>query len=181
MEWIQSIDTGILLFIQEHIRNEAFHSFWRAITFLGAAGWFWLALAVILLIPQRTRKAGFTALLSMGIGALLTNVFLKNAVSRIRPYDAVEAIVPLVEKLSDYSFPSGHTCASFASAFVYYRLLPRKYGVMTMVLAVLIAFSRLYLGVHYPTDVLGGFLIGVLSSILAYQIVECYLKKKQKV
>ena len=92
MEWIQSIDTGILLFIQEHIRNEAFHSFWRAITFLGAAGWFWLALAVILLIPQRTRKAGFTALLSMGIGALLTNVFLKNAVSRIRPYDAVEAI-----------------------------------------------------------------------------------------
>ena len=119
--------------------------------------------------------------MSMGIGALLTNVFLKNAVSRIRPYDAVEAIVPLVEKLSDYSFPSGHTCASFASAFVYYRLLPRKYGVMTMVLAVLIAFSRLYLGVHYPTDVLGGFLIGVLSSILAYQIVECYLKKKQKV
>ena len=181
MEWIQSIDTGILLFIQEHMRNEAFHGFWRAITFLGSAGWFWLALAVILLIPKKTRKAGFTALLSMGIGALISNVFLKNAVARIRPYDAVETIVPLVGKLSDYSFPSGHTCASFASAFVYYRLLPRKYGILTMILAVLISFSRLYLGVHYPTDVLGGFFIGLLSSILAYQIVESYLKKKQKV
>ena len=117
----------------------------------------------------------------MGIGALITNVFLKNAVARIRPYDAVETIVPLVGKLSDYSFPSGHTCASFASAFVYYRLLPRKYGILTMILAVLISFSRLYLGVHYPTDVLGGFFIGLLSSILAYQIVESYLKKKQKV
>ena len=62
MEWIQNIDTEILLFIQEHIRNKAFHGFWKAVTFLGAAGWFWLALAVILLIPQKTRKAGFTAL-----------------------------------------------------------------------------------------------------------------------
>ena len=181
MEWIQNIDTEILLFIQEHIRNKAFHGFWKAVTFLGAAGWFWLALAVILLIPQKTRTAGFTALLSMGIGALITNVFLKNMVARVRPYDAVEAIVPLVRKLSDYSFPSGHTCASFASAFIYYRMFPRKYGIPTMILAVLIAFSRLYLGVHYPTDVLGGFLIGLLSGILSYQIVEWYLKKKQKI
>ena len=179
MEWIQSIDTGILLFIQEHMRNEAFHGFWRAITFLGSAGWFWLALAVILLIPKKTRKAGFTALLSMGIGALITNVFLKNAVARIRPYDAVETIVPLVGKLSDYSFPSGHTCASFAAAMVYLKMLPKKYGVPFVILAVLIAFSRLYVGVHYLTDVIGGLIIGIFSAWTAVHLME-YLRKRMK-
>lgn len=177
---IQNIDTSILMFFQEHIRNEAFHGFWKGITFLGEAGWFWLALAVILMIPKQTRRAGFTALLSVGIGALITNVCLKNLVARPRPYDACAAIIPLVKKLSDYSFPSGHTCASFASAFIYWRMLPKKYGIITMVLAVLIAFSRLYLGVHYPTDVLGGFLVGLTASLLAFAITQRYWKRKEK-
>ncbi|WP_373217803.1 phosphatase PAP2 family protein [Ruminococcus sp. 5_1_39BFAA] len=178
---IQSIDTSVLLFIQEYIRNEAFHGFWRGITFLGEVGWFWVALALVLMIPRQTRRVGFTALLAVGIGALMTNVCLKNLFARPRPYDACAAIIPLVEKLSDYSFPSGHTCASFASAFIYWRMLPKKFGIAAMILAVLITFSRLYLGVHYPTDVLGGFFVGLAASILAFALVNRYWKTKEKI
>ena len=136
---------------------------------------------LVLMIPRKTRRVGFAALLSVGIGALITNVCLKNIVARPRPYDACAAIIPLVKKLSDYSFPSGHTCASFASAFIYFRMLPRKYGITAMILAVLISFSRLYLGVHYPTDVLGGFLVGLAASILAVALVKRYWKVKETI
>ena len=99
----------------------------------------------------------------------------------IRPYDAVEGLVPLVKKLRDYSFPSGHTCASFSCAVVYYKMYPDIKGKGAMVLAVLIALSRLYVGVHYPTDVLGGAIVGWLSAILALKISVFTEKKKAAV
>ena len=104
---------------------------------------------------------------SLAVGALITNVFLKNAVARIRPYDLYPVIELLVEKQTDFSFPSGHTCASFAAALVYLRMFPERKGWGFVILAVLIGFSRLYVGVHYPTDVLGGFFVGWLAGILA--------------
>lgn len=164
MSWITGIDVSILLFIQEHVRMDVMNPFWKGITALANAGLFWIILGIILLIPKKTRKVGWMALLSLALGALITNVTLKNLVARIRPYDLVNTIVPLIARPTDYSFPSGHTCASFASAAIYYRMLPRKYGVPAMVLAGLIAFSRMYVGVHYPTDVLGGILIGLASG-----------------
>lgn len=176
LPWIQKADARVLLYIQENIRHEKMHIFWKSVTFLGDAGWFWIVLAVLLLFPKKTRKAGITALLALGMGALLTNVLLKNLVARPRPYDAWAALIPLVKRLSDYSFPSGHTCASFASAFVYYRMLPRKYGLAAIVLAALIALSRLYLGMHYPTDVLAGFLVGSLSGLFAYHVTRRFLQ-----
>ena len=121
-------------------------------------------------------RAGWYGLLSMGAGALITNVCLKNLVARPRPYEVVEGLVPLIGKPTDYSFPSGHTCASFACALVLYRILPKKYGVPAVILASLIAFSRLYVGVHYPTDVLGGMFVGIFSSCL----VLCIGKKRTK-
>lgn len=114
LQWIQNMDAQILLFIQQYIRKDIFDGFWKTITFLGDGGWFWIALGVILLIPKKTRKAGFTALIALAIGAVFTNLGLKQLVARTRPYDAVEGLVPLVAKLKDFSFPSGHTCASFA-------------------------------------------------------------------
>ena len=90
-----------------------------------------------------------------------------NAVARIRPYDLYPVIELLVEKQTDFSFPSGHTCASFAAALVYLRMFPERKGWGFVILAVLIGFSRLYVGVHYPTDVLGGFFVGWFASILA--------------
>ena len=113
--------------------------------------------------------------------SVITNLVLKTAVTRIRPYDAVEGLVPLVKKLGDYSFPSGHTCASFSCAVVYYKMYPDIKGKGAMVLAVLIALSRLYVGVHYPTDVLGGAIVGWLSAILALKISVFTEKKKAAV
>ena len=180
MNIIQNADISILLYIQEHIRKEWMNGFWRAITFLGDGGWFWILLAVVLLIMKKTRKAGAAAAIALVIGALITNVCLKNMVARVRPYDTYSALIPIVTKPIDWSFPSGHTCASFASAFVYFRLLPKKYGIPALVLACMIAFSRLYLGVHYPTDVLAGFLIGLLASVLSVWMVRRFYDHKKQ-
>ncbi len=171
MDWLQSVDAGILLFIQEHMRIEALNGFWKAITSLGNAGWFWIVLGLVLLIPRKTRRVGFIALLSLLVCFLITNVALKNWIARPRPYVTVSAVYPLIERPREYSFPSGHTCASFASAFIYYRMMPKKYGISAIVLASLIAFSRLYLGVHYPGDVLGGILVAWIGSTLVYHFM----------
>lgn len=172
MAWIIQLDVSILLFIQEHIRCEAFNGFWKFITSLGDGGWFWIALSLVLVIPKKTRSVGIASLLSLGLGALLTNVALKNIVARPRPFDLTETIIPLIAKPHDYSFPSGHTCASFASALICYRMLPKKYGIPAVILAALIALSRLYVGVHYPTDVIGGFLVAFFASTVVWHGME---------
>lgn len=180
MMTLQQIDMNILLWIQEHLRIDALTPFWKVITFLGNGGWFWLVAAAVLLIPKKTRKTGITALLSITIGFLITNVLLKNIVARPRPFDAYTEIIPLITRPTDFSFPSGHTCASFACALVFFRMLPKKYGVPAVILAGMVAFSRLYLGVHYPGDVLGGFLVAVFASTLAYHLVQTYCKKAKE-
>ena len=169
LDWLQNLDAGILLFIQEHMRIEALNGFWKAITFWGKV---WLGLGLLLLIPKKTRKIGLTALFSILIGFLITNVVLKNWIARPRPYITVSSIYPLIPKPREFSFPSGHACVSFASAFIYYRMAPKKYGIPAMVLAGLIAFSRLYVGVHYPGDVLGGILAAWVGSRFAYYLMN---------
>ena len=180
MMTLQQLDMSILLWIQEHLRIAALTPFWKVITFLGNGGWFWLVAAAVLLIPKKTRRVGITALLSITIGFLITNVLLKNIVARPRPFDAYTEIIPLITRPTDFSFPSGHTCASFACALVFFRMLPKKYGVPAVVLAGMGAFSRLYLGVHYPGDVLGGFLVAAFASTLAYHLMQTYQKKAKE-
>ena len=167
-----TIDGNILLWIQENFRQDFMTPFWKFITFLGDSGWFWITLSVLLLLSKQTRRTGVTALLALGLGALITNVALKNMVARIRPYEVIEGLVLLVKEQSDFSFPSGHSCASFAAAVVYYKMLPKKYGISAVILAALIAFSRLYVGVYYPSDVIAGSVIGILAALLAYVLVE---------
>lgn len=166
------LDGNILLWIQEYFRQEWMTPIWTFLTSLGDKGMFWILASLLLLIPKQTRKAGITALLALLIGALLTNVILKNLVARTRPYEVIEELILLVGPQSDYSFPSGHSCASFAAAAVYLRMLPGKYGVPAIVLAGLIALSRLYVGVHYPSDVIAGILIGCFSGWLACLIAR---------
>ena len=164
MATLQQLDMNILLWIQEHLRVDALTPFWRAVTFLGNGGWFWIVLCVLLICFGKTRKTGVTAALSLLSGFLITNLLIKNAVARPRPFDTYTQIIPLITRPKDYSFPSGHTCASFAVALVCLRMLPGKWGILPVVLAGMIAFSRLYLGVHYPGDVLAGFLVALLTS-----------------
>ena len=170
---IESLDLSVLMFIQEHLRIPALTPVWLFITHLADHGLFWIILGIILLIPKKTRLIGFLSLCSLGLGFLATNLWLKNAVARIRPYETYSQLILLVEKEKDFSFPSGHTCVSFAGAGIYFRMMKKPWGLLLLILAVLIAFSRLYVAVHYPSDVLGGLLIGLAASFIVYHI---YLK-----
>lgn len=142
------------------------------ITSLGNAGIIWIVLAVVLLILPKTRKTGIIVAAALLMDLILCNLILKNLVARVRPYDVNTAIAILIKKPLDFSFPSGHTAASFAAMTALFLTKMKKAWIAALVLAVLIAFSRLYFYVHYPTDVLGGAVVGILSGIIGYTIVE---------
>ena len=177
MEAIFNFDAGILLWIQEHVRAAFATPVVNLITHLGDKGIFWILLTVALLIVRKTRPLGVICALSMVIGLIVTNLIIKNWVARIRPYELIQGLECIVEKADDFSFPSGHTTNSLACAWVLFRRAPRKWGVAALVLAILISMSRLYVGIHYPTDVLGGAVIGICSACLALWLVPKLEKK----
>ena len=172
LQSVQNLDGEILLQIQQHLRTDMLTPLMKFVTFLGNGGWFWILCAVVLLAIPKTRKTGYAAVLSLIFGVIVTNLLLKNIVARPRPFAEIEALIPLIAKPTDFSFPSGHTTASFAVALVMLRMLPKKIGIPAVVLAALVAFSRLYLGVHYPTDVLVAFLVALMGSTVAVWIVR---------
>ena len=171
MEAILNLDSKALLWVQEHARAAFATPAVRVLTRLGDAGAFWVALALILLVPGRTRRVGLMCVISQVIGFAVTNLVVKNWVARVRPYEMIEGLERVIEAQMDFSFPSGHATNSFACAWVIFRAAKRKVGVPALALAILIALSRVYVGVHYPTDILVGALVGVLSATLAMRIV----------
>lgn len=172
MEWMLDMDAGILLFLQENVRNEILTPILTLITTLGNGAAVWIIVSLILLIPRKTRQAGAMSLLALLVSFLLNNMLLKNLVARARPYDAIEGLTALVGRPRDYSFPSGHTGSSFASAWVLFRKLPKRFGIPALVLAGLIGLSRLYVGVHYPTDVFFGMINGIASGCIAILLLQ---------
>ena len=125
------------------------------------------------------RKDGLAMLVGLCIGVIVCNCLLKNLVARTRPCDVNTAIQLLISLPTDYSFPSGHTAASFTAVAALYFSGDKKIWKAAIVLGILIAFSRMYLYVHYPTDILGGALIGNFSGFVGAKIV-CYIMKKRK-
>lgn len=141
------------------------------ITSLGDAGIFWIALSVLLLLIPKTRKLGIVMALALILEALVCNLMLKPLVARVRPYDLNPAVQLLLKAPADYSFPSGHTGASFAAATALFCQKSRLW-IPAAILSVLIAFSRMYLYVHYPTDVLAGAALGIITGWLASAVYE---------
>lgn len=177
LSWLaEHFDLPILDWIGEHIRCAAMDVIMPVITVLGNAGIFWIVLALVLLVTGKYRKAGAAMGVALVIGLLVCNVTMKPLIGRIRPYDYQNLyygkIIPLlIEAPTDFSFPSGHTLASFEGAVVLVQY-DRKLGIPALILASLIAFSRLYLYVHYPTDVLAAVVMGMLIALLAKYLLE---------
>lgn len=194
MSW----DAGFLLYIQEYIRSDFLNPIMKVLTHSGDKGILLIVLILAFLIIPRTRAIGIMSTISIVIEALLNNVLLKNLIARTRPYDEIEGLINLVGRQSDYSFPSGHTGAAFAVAGA--MLVVALFGlpmiektgefkredpsltfklvsVILIMYATLLAFSRMYVGVHYPTDVLCGLLLGLGTSAVAYLIYQVAIKK----
>jgi len=174
------LDGNILLWIQEYIRNDFLTPIFKFITHLGDEGYVWIAIAIILLFIKNYRKVGLMVGGSLLGSLVFNNMIIKNIVARPRPYRMIETLSILIPEPGEYSFPSGHTSSSFAAGVVLYLMLPKKYGVPAMVLAFLIGISRLYVGVHYPTDVLGGMVMGTLLAVATVKITELIEKKIKK-
>lgn len=177
MQAFSNFEGGFLLLIQEHLRAPALDGVMRFITHLGDTGAIWIALTLILLFIPRTRRAGAVCAAALIVNLLITNVALKNIIQRIRPYDVMDSLKILVEAEHDFSFPSGHTACSFAGAWAIRRTLPKKYHIPAIILAVLISLSRLYVGVHYPTDVIGGAIVGTIAAEISYRGLKKYAPK----
>lgn len=173
-----AMEADILLWIQNNIRNDVLTPIFKFITTLGNAGVIWIVVSAGLLIPKKTRSVGVLALISLAFSALIDNVILKNVVARTRPYEVIEGLTSLVGAQKDYSFPSGHTGSAFAAAVVMFRGLPKKCGIPILVFACLMGLSRLYVGVHYPSDVLGGILIGTGIALVVYRVGTLLTEKK---
>jgi len=178
LQYLISVEESVLLWIQNSMRNDIFTPIFKTITTLGNAGFIWVAGSVMLLIPKKTRKIGVMSLAALALSVLIDNIILKNLIARTRPYEVILGLTSLVGAQKDFSFPSGHTGSSFAAAVVMFRGLPRKFGVPALILAFLMGFSRLYVGVHYPSDVLCGALIGTGIALLTYSLGTEITEKK---
>lgn len=157
---------AVLDFIQRHLRTPLGDAVMPLITSLGNGGFLWILTGVILLCRKKHRRTAVILFLALGIEVILCNVYLKNAIASSRPFTLNPSVKLLIPAPQDYSFPSGHTGASFAAVWAL-RLGGVKYWYLALIPAVLIAFSRMYLYVHFPTDILGGIGVGILSAYLS--------------
>ncbi len=175
---MNAFEIGILNAIQ-NLRAPALDTFMSLVTRLGDGGIFWILLTLLFLIFPKTRRLGAACAAALLIDVVICNGIIKPLVARTRPYDVNTAIVLLVPKPSDYSFPSGHSAASFTVVgALYFRR--SKLWIPAAALATIIAASRLYLYIHYPTDVLAGIVLGIIFGFLGVRAADWPFKIAKK-
>lgn len=174
-----AFDLPILDWIQDNLTCLFLDIAMPIITLFGDGGIFWILCAVILMILPKTRKTGLGMIFALLLGLLVCNITIKPLVARPRPYDfqlehfGKEIWMGLLSKTpTDYSFPSGHTIASFEACTVL-LLNDKRLGIPALILSCLIAFSRLYLYVHYPTDVIFALVLGILFGLIGNALAKC--------
>lgn len=173
LELIQRLDEQALRWIAETLRTPVMDKVFSLYTFLGNGGWAFILLGFVLLFFRKTQKAGAASLTAMLLGLLVTNLTLKPLVSRLRPWVVMENFTTLVTSSDLNSFPSGHTCAAFAFGVALCAVLPQKWAkAAALIAAALMGFSRLYVGVHFPSDVIVGALVGTLCGLAGTWIVN---------
>lgn len=180
MTTIQGIDYSFLQFIHSYLNAPIIDRIMIFVTRIGDNGAIWVGIALLLLITKKYRSVGITIIIALVLCLFIGNLTLKPYFARIRPFNAYTNIVLLINGPKDFSFPSGHAMTSFACATVLY-LKRRSWGLYAIGLAALIAFSRMYLFVHYPSDIIVGILIGILIGLFSVKVttlVDQYYKSK---
>lgn len=171
------MDEAILIFIQENIRTDLLTPILLLITNIGHYGAIWLVIAVALILRQSTRQQGLLALISLLISGGIAEC-IKHLVMRPRPFLQMSELIPLGQTPHSFSFPSGHTVCAFAAAFIIWRTCTGWQRFFFMFFAVIMAFSRLYAGVHYPTDILGGIFVAFVGSSLTWYLRDTIFNRK---
>ena len=149
------------------------------LTMLGNAGIIWILAGVLLLCTKKYRRQGALVLIGLLVGLLVGNVALKHLVARSRPCWLDPSVQLLIATPTDYSFPSGHTLSSTIAATILTKT-DRRFGYVAIPLAVLIAMSRLYLYVHWPTDVLGGILVGAAAGWAGARLADALRRRRER-
>ncbi|WP_072986309.1 phosphatase PAP2 family protein [Clostridium cavendishii] len=176
MNLITNLDLKILLDIQQVFKTPFLDKSMPIITSLGNAGIFWIVISLILICTKKHRYIGILCLCSLIITSFLGEVIIKNIVQRNRPFIFLDNVKLLITPPNSYSFPSGHTAASFTSAAMLSHFF-KKYRIIFFALAITIAFSRLYLLVHYPSDVLVGMLLGLFGYFATIKLFKLIIEK----
>ena len=165
IEIFKKVDNTILRWINVKFRNKTFDKIMPIITSAGNLGIIWIVISVLLITKKDYRVLGQTILIALVITTIIGEGIIKNIVKRKRPFYGDDDKELLISRPITYSFPSGHTASSFAVATVFIKT-DNAASLEIMLLACLIAFSRIYLGVHYPSDVIGGGIIGALCGLI---------------
>lgn len=180
MNGINAFDGAVMAFIQGHLHNAATDVTFPIITYMGEGGLFWLLLSLVFLCVKKTRRQGIFMVCAIACGFVVGELVIKNLVCRPRPFQQFpEYVSLLIPPPSGFSFPSGHSCSSFAAAVVLFAF-SKKWGVPALLLAGLIAFSRIFLFVHWPTDVLAGIVLGIASALLMLWAIPKIEEKRRK-
>lgn len=178
IEWFDSVILDWFVSIHQPVLTATL----RVITALGEGGAVWILVGILLLLKKETRETGAVVLLALLFCLVTGNLILKNLVARPRPCWRDPGVEMLIAIPRDYSFPSGHSMSSFAAATGLF-VRKKKWGIPALALALLIALSRMYFYVHYPTDILAGTLIGIalgcLSAALVRRLEDWYVRRKR--
>ena len=171
LNWLQGFKNPVLDVIAE------------VFSFICELGWLWILIAIVLLFFKKYRKNGIMLGCALALNLIICNLILKNAVARTRPYDMANAMYTqdmlgyFARRLTDFSFPSGHAAASFAASLSL-AYANRKWGIAAYITTVMVSFSRMYLYVHYPTDILGGAITGTLSAVIVILVYKYVVKPR---
>lgn len=170
-------DTAVMDFVQQNFHNPVTDAVFPALTYLGEYGMIWIVAALCMLFFKKSRTCGMLCLCALAAAYLFGEVFLKNVIGRARPFESFPDIPLLIPPPESFSFPSGHSASSFTAAVVIFWY-NKKAGTAALVLAALIAFSRVFLFVHYPTDIIAGAVLGTFFGILTIGVYKLIYRKK---
>ena len=175
---LQELDFSILYWIQANLRCPFLDGLMPFVTALGEYGAVWILAALALIASKPHRRCGITLALGLICSLLLGNLLLTPLAARPRPCWLDETVTLLVAMPRDFSFPSGHSLSGFIAAVILLRY-DRRFGIPALILAILLAFSRLYLFLHFPSDVLAGILLGVGVGLAVSLLGDRFIRKKE--